>query len=170
MTKTQLNKVREAVRTVVNELYAKRRGSTRWLVETVRERHPELIEEAAAQLVSESIAKMARQIMKTEMKAQDSLQTELPLEIAGLQLPAAISVPPDHSEDETLWTPLPDATFRELEGHIAMLQSSVTADTKRLRKLRDLYNYLRNKMPDDDPDQTIRVILEAIKRLERSAA
>lgn len=172
MTKTQLNKLREAIRSVIGDLYTRKRGTTRWLVEEVIARHPDLVDEAKDQLLSEAIAKMARQIMKQETEPAKTMQMELPHVIKGLRLPAAISVPPTDNDDEpdTLWTPLPDATYSELERHIEMLQASVAADTRRLRKLRQLHQCLADYLPDGGEQLSVRELVALVRDRDRDAA
>ena len=171
MTKTQLNKLRDAIREVVSELYAQKRGTTHWLVDTVTERYPELVEQASKHLVRDTIGKIARQIMKSDAKSARSIQLVLPMGIADLRLPAAISIPAADNDDEigAVWTPLQDATLPELKRHIAMLGASVAANRKRLRTVRTLYDYLIKSAPEIQ-DGVIGDILKTLAEKERKAA
>ena len=172
MTKTQLNKLRDAVREVVLELYAQKHGTTHWLVDTVTERYPELVQEASRQLIRDSIGKMARQIMKSDSRSDKSTQMVLPMVIADLRLPAAISVPAADSDDENdaLWTPLHEATCDDLKRHITMLADSIAANRRRLRSLRQLYQYISERTPTAANDTTIGDILKTLAEQEQRAA
>ena len=151
MSKIHLAKLREAVRVIIVEFFENKRGTTRAISETVSERYPELVNDAAEQLVADAIANISRKIMKNEIVVAQSSQLWLPIEISHLRLPAAISIPTDgrSGEDEVEWTPLGDATISEVGRHVVMLQESVAADTRRLRMLSELHHYLIGHWPED---------------------
>ena len=171
MTKTQLNKLRDAVREVVLELYAQKHGTTHWLVDTVTERYPELVEEASRQLIRDSIGKMARQIMKSDARSAKSAQLVLPMALADLRLPGGISVPAaDNDEDNALWMPLHEATRDDLKRHITMLGANIAANRRRLRTLRRLYEHIAEHAADAASDTTIGEILKTLAEQEQRAA
>lgn len=171
MTKAQLARLREAVRQCVQELHDRRQGTTRGLVETVRERYPDLVEEAAEQLLAEAIANMSRRIMKSDARAAKSEQFILPALIAHLRLPATISVPHDDGDDdEVVWTPLEHASFAELDIHLAMLARSIAADTRRFKALTELREFLAPYMADTPDAEPIGAVLARLAAAERGAA
>lgn len=155
MTRQEHAKLRTAMRQLIDELQARGKLSTRYLTELVQERYPELIEEASTKLIREAIAKWARQMMKSEALALKSPQFAMPLEIAGIKLPQAISLPPTDDDEETMWTPIEQATFAELEAHCTYLRGTVAADTRRLESLMTLHNYLAPHMADEHADEPI---------------
>ena len=96
---------------MIAEFHAHKRGTTDWLNETITERYPLLVEAASKQLIAEAIAKMARQIIKSEAPSAKSARLPLQQEIRLPRLPPAIRIPvaEDRDEGDVLWALLQEA-------------------------------------------------------------
>lgn len=169
MTKKQRAKLRAIVGEIIQELRQQGRFSTKALVEEVIDRYPQLVEETKDQLVKEALASWARKHLKSEDAELKSPQFTLPIELAGLKLPSAISVRHDEEDEEApLWTPIEDATFDDLEINVEMLQNQVSADMRKLKNLRQLHRYLAPLMADERRTEPIgKVLAECANRGEQ---
>lgn len=160
MTSQQRARLRSIVSNIALELRAKGAMTTRALVEEVMDRHPDLIEDAKEMLMKEALAGWARRALKSDRDELKSPQFELPMELSGLKLPAAISVSDDDDdEDAPLWTPIEDATFAQLESNLTMLRGQIAADTRKLDNMQQLYSFLAPFMADERRDEPIGQVL-----------
>ena len=108
--------------------------------------HPEDVELAGKRLAEDAITDMARTELKNSTR-QHGVDTQLRLPIVPTslveQLPAAISIPSEDesAEDKVVYKPLSKATLGEVEAHLRLLATQISADRKRhhaLKELRDL--------------------------------
>lgn len=108
--------------------------------------HPEDVELAGKRLAEDAITDMARTELKNSTR-QHGVDTQLRLPIVPTslveQLPAAISIPSEDesAEDKVVYKPLSKATLEEIEAHLRLLATQISADRKRhqaLKELRDL--------------------------------
>lgn len=175
MTRHDRVRLREAIRVCIGELKAQGRFTTRELTRLMTERYGDLVVEASDRLIAESLASIARSLMRNDTPSARARQLFLPMEIAHLRLPDSISLPPRNDEsDETeggefLWSDISEATFNELEEHIQYLTGQIAADVQRLRTLRELHGYLAPIMADDRREDAIGPVLEEIAGREREA-
>lgn len=161
MTNQQRARLRSIVANIALELRAKGAMTTRALVEEVMDRHPEIVEDAKEMLMKEALAGWARRALKSDRDDLKSPQFELPMELSGIKLPAAIAIPEgeDDDEDAPLWTPIEDATFAQLESNLTMLRGSIAADMRKLINIEQLYTYLSPLMADERRDDPIGLVL-----------
>ncbi|WP_084398267.1 hypothetical protein [Henriciella aquimarina] len=173
MTNQQRAKLRTIVSQIALELRAKGAMTTRALVEEVMDRHADLIEDAKDMLMKEALAGWARRALKSDRDELKSPQFEMPYELAGVKLPAAIAIPytDDDDEDAPLWTPIEDASFSQLEANLSMLRGQIAADMRKLQSIEQLHNYLAPFMADERRDDPIGLVLreQAAKPIPKSA-
>lgn len=177
MTRHDRIKLREAIRICIAELKAQGRFTTRELTAMMKARYDDIIVTAQDRLITESLASIARQILRDDTPSTRSHQLQLPIELAHIPLANALSLPPirdvandEQAESDYLWTDTYEATFAELEAHIQFLQASVSADMRRLVSLRSLYNYLAPIMADEHREDAIGPVLAEIAKRERAEA
>ena len=108
--------------------------------------HPDDVERAGQRLAEDALTDMARSELKNSTR-QHGVDTQLRLPIVppslAEQLPAAISIPSEDesAEDKVIYKPLSKATLEEIEAHLRLLATQISADRKRhhaLKELRDL--------------------------------
>ena len=108
--------------------------------------HPDDVERAGQRLAEDALTDMARSELKNSTR-QHGMDTQLRLPIVppslAEQLPAAISIPSEDesAEDKVIYKPLSKATLEEVEAHLQLLATQISADRKRhqaLKELRDL--------------------------------
>ena len=108
--------------------------------------HPDDVERAGQRLAEDALTDMARSELKNSTR-QHGVDTQLRLPIVPTslaeQLPAAISIPSEDesAEDKVIYKPLSKATLEEIEAHLRLLATQISADRKRhqaLKELRDL--------------------------------
>ena len=108
--------------------------------------HPDDVERAGQRLAEDALTDMARNELKNSTR-QHGVDTQLRLPIVppslAEQLPAAISIPSEDesAEDKVIYKPLSKATLEEIEAHLKLLATQISADRKRhhaLKELRDL--------------------------------
>lgn len=105
--------------------------------------HPDNITAIGGRLAEDALTGIARRELKHSTQGRESpSQMRLPgvPEALASQLPPAISIPGyDPGDDEgVIYKPLVHATLAELEAHLAMLSTQITADTRRHRALKEL--------------------------------
>lgn len=144
MRNTILTALREAVRGEIAQAFettgfAKPRHIARLVCAT----HPDDIQAIGEQLAEDALTKVARDELKKSLQGRDSpLQMCLPglPETLASQLPPAISIPVGEKDvdDEVIYKPLARATLADVEAHLELLSSQITADVRRHRALKEL--------------------------------
>lgn len=148
------------------EVREKGHNSNSEVIDLVMERHPKLVESYKESLFRRSLGQMLRSIRKSEARALQSPQFVLPLEIAHLRLPADISLPTKEDEEDN-WVQLEEATITELDVHMAALTKQIDADKQRFKQLRELSQYLRAHMTEEQRDWAIGLILRDLAAQDR---
>lgn len=108
--------------------------------------HPDDVKRAGQRLAEDALTNMARSELKNSTRQHEAVKhLRLPIVLSSLaeQLPAAISIPSDDdsAEDKVIYKPLAKATLEEMEAHLTLLATQISADRKRLhafKELRDL--------------------------------
>ena len=144
MRNPDLNHLREAVRgEIVHAFEAVGFAKPREIARLVCAGYPENILAMGGRLAEDALTDLARRELKNTTQGRGSTsQMRLPGVPAALasQLPPAISIPggEDADDEGVIYKPLAQATLLELQAHLDLLSSQITADTRRHRALREL--------------------------------
>lgn len=145
MIKTDKAKLRDAVRDCMAEMLANGRGSSRRLVEMMRERHADLLAQHGAVLIDNAIADMARQERRrgSGISRHGKKQLPLPLGLQDLRptLPETITVPNDSGDPD--WVSLEAATLEDLIKYINLLTEGIKADNATLAAVKQVFLVVR---------------------------
>lgn len=164
MTRRERAKLRAEMSRLIAELLAKgERVTTGQIRDTMMEHHPEAVEEAGRQLVSNALQNMARELMKKASKREEEdIQVSL-FGASGVMamVPKCIAVPTDARE--LTWTSIADASLSEIDTYIEYLHKGAKADFQKAKLLSIFRNRVVDLAGEDDLDVPIRSLLEEFR-------
>jgi hypothetical protein len=149
MRDPMMTRLREAVRLEISTCFDHRGyAKPRDVARAVCSAYPEQVASLGTRLAEDALTDVARRELKQTTREQGHhLQMLLPGMNEHLRalLPPAISLPAPESEDEeaVIYKPLSQATLADLDAHLELLSSQITADTKRFRALKELRDLAR---------------------------
>lgn len=171
MTKQERAKLQaEVSRLIAGYLTAGDRVTTPQLRDEVFEMFPELIDQEAKRLASQSVSNMIRKILKTASR-QESNDLQVSLfgnsEIA-VEVPKCIAVPSGDGAREMTWTSIADASLTEIDAYVQFLRKGAKADFHKAKLLDVFRDKVVDLAGDDDLDAPIRDLLQGF-RAEKQA-
>ena len=139
--------LREAVRAEISHAFeVTGHARPRDVARVVCALHPDDVLSIGTRLAEDALTEIARRELKKNTQGRDLVsQMQLPgvPETLTAQLPPAISIPLDAEvEDEdgegAIYKPLAQATLADVNAHLQLLATQLSADTRRHRALKEL--------------------------------
>lgn len=165
MTKHERAKLRSEMRRIME---AVRSSGGRFTVAQVYERMvdeiPDMMEEAKETLFRLAMNGLIRKLFKEMMRADDEIGEVIQLSLFGnsaprLEVPRYIALVDPEGGGEMIWVPTLSATLNEVTAHIRYLQTSIKADSAKMKKLTVFRDHVVNIAASDDLDTPINELL-----------
>lgn len=161
MTRHEEMKLMTALQEIIGKLMRSGSTTTAAIFEMLIREYPDICERHKDRLFREAVANLSRRVMKRAADRAGTAQISLPLKLRTLkgQLPSHICLPPPAEnreeeevavDEEFIWLPLEDSTFRQVGFYLQHLRTSIVADQKKYKVTNRAYQFLRPYMDNDE--------------------